>query len=73
MIAAFSSSQYTILTIHAGCSALVLVIFIGPRHGRFQHGKVQTFEPHNLVLSATGTMMLVMGWFGMCFFSQVHT
>ena len=38
---------------------------VGPREGRFDaNGQLQPLQSHNLVLAATGTLLLVVGWFG---------
>ncbi len=50
----------TVVHINAGIAALVCAIFVGKRKG---HGKVN-FAPHSLMMSAIGTGMLWMGWFG---------
>jgi len=50
----------TVVHINAGIAALVCAIILGKRNG---HGKVH-FAPHSLMLSAIGTGMLWMGWFG---------
>ncbi|MGH8506071.1 MAG: ammonium transporter [Stenotrophobium sp.] len=50
----------TVVHINAGIAALVCAIFLGKRKGL---GKVH-FAPHSLMMSAIGTGMLWMGWFG---------
>jgi len=50
----------TVVHINAGIAALVCAIILGKRNG---HGKVH-FAPHSLMMSAVGTGMLWMGWFG---------
>jgi Amt family ammonium transporter len=50
----------TVVHINAGIAALVGAIILGKRKG---HGKVN-FAPHSLMMSAIGTGMLWMGWFG---------
>jgi Amt family ammonium transporter len=50
----------TVVHINAGIAALVCAIFVGKRKG---YGKV-SFAPHSLMMSAIGTGMLWMGWFG---------
>ena len=48
-----------------GSVALMLITCIGAREGRFNiKGEVQSLTPHNLVLAAMGTLLLVLGWFG---------
>ncbi|MDV7104760.1 ammonium transporter [Vibrio sp. TH_r3] len=46
-----------------GCVALVAVIIIGPRIGRFQKN-ITLPQGSNLPLSALGTLLLWFGWFG---------
>jgi Amt family ammonium transporter len=50
----------TVVHINAGIAALVCAIMLGKRNGL---GKVH-FAPHSLMMSAVGTGMLWMGWFG---------
>ena len=50
----------TVVHINAGIAALVAALFLGKRKGL---GKVH-FAPHSLMMSAIGTGMLWMGWFG---------
>ena len=52
--------------VHAmgGIIALVGAIVIGPRIGKFVHGKPQAMPGHNLVMVALGTFILAFGWFG---------
>jgi Amt family ammonium transporter len=50
----------TVVHINAGIAALVAAIVLGPRKGL---GKVH-FAPHSLMMTAIGTGMLWMGWFG---------
>ena len=50
----------TVVHINAGIAALVCAIVLGPRKGL---GKFH-FAPHSLMMTAIGTGMLWMGWFG---------
>ncbi len=50
----------TVVHINAGIAALVAAILVGKRKGL---GKVH-FAPHSLMMTAVGTGMLWMGWFG---------
>ncbi|MCB9497534.1 MAG: ammonium transporter [Fibrobacteria bacterium] len=50
----------TVVHMSSGWSALVLMILLGKRTG---FGK-QNFAPHSLVLTAIGTGMLWVGWYG---------
>ncbi len=45
--------------------ALVALIMIGPRLGRFnERGEVQTFAAHNSVMALYGVFVLLFGWLG---------
>lgn len=50
----------TVVHINAGIAALAAAIIVGPRRGV---GKMH-FAPHSLMMTAIGTGMLWMGWFG---------
>jgi len=50
----------TVVHINAGIAALVCALVLGPRKN---YGKV-SMAPHSLMMSAIGTGMLWMGWFG---------
>lgn len=50
----------TVVHMSSGWSALVLMIILGKRKGFGQ----QSFAPHSLVLTAIGTGMLWVGWYG---------
>ena len=50
----------TVVHINAGIAALVCALILGPRKN---YGKV-AMAPHSLMMSAIGTGMLWMGWFG---------
>ena len=50
----------TVVHINAGIAALVAALMLGPRKG---FGKV-SMAPHSLMMTAIGTGLLWMGWFG---------
>ena len=50
----------TVVHINAGIAALVAALMLGPRKG---YGKVP-MAPHSLMMTAIGTGLLWMGWFG---------
>ena len=50
----------TVVHINAGIAALVAAIVVGKRKGLGKHH----FAPHSLMMTAIGTGMLWMGWFG---------
>ena len=48
-----------------GWVALAAVIVIGPRMGKFsEDGTPRRIQPHNMVLTYLGTLILFFGWFG---------
>ena len=50
----------TVVHINSGIAALVACLMLGPRKG---YGKI-AMPPHSLMMTAIGTGMLWMGWFG---------
>jgi Amt family ammonium transporter len=52
--------------VHAmgGFIALAGAIVIGPRIGKYIHGKPQAMPAHNVVFAVLGTFILAFGWFG---------
>lgn len=47
-----------------GTAGLIGAIVIGPRKGRFTEPNSAKFKPHNMTLSALGTIILWFGWYG---------
>lgn len=47
-----------------GWAALMAVIFLGPRIGKFKGKKIFAIPGHNIPLAATGVFLLWFGWFG---------
>ena len=47
-----------------GWAGLVAAIMIGPRIGKYKHGKSQAIPGHNLLLGSLGIFILWLGWFG---------
>ncbi|WP_127846124.1 ammonium transporter [Psychroflexus aestuariivivens] len=47
-----------------GWAALVAVIFLGPRIGKFKNKKSFAIPGHNIPLAAMGVFLLWFGWFG---------
>jgi len=47
-----------------GWAALAGVILLGPRIGKFRHGKVMPIPGHSLTSAALGVFVLWFGWFG---------
>jgi Amt family ammonium transporter len=58
-----------VIHVSAGVSALVVAIFLGPRHG---YPKA-TMAPNNLVMTLMGAGILWVGWFGFNAGSTVHS
>jgi ammonium transporter, Amt family len=58
-----------VIHVSAGVSALVVAIFLGPRHG---YPKVP-MAPNNLVMTLMGAGILWVGWFGFNAGSTVHS
>ncbi|MGI9293674.1 MAG: ammonium transporter, partial [Pseudomonadales bacterium] len=54
----------TVVRLVGGSAALAAIIIIGPRLGRFDGRWSEAFAGHNLTLTAAGTFLLVIGWFG---------
>jgi Amt family ammonium transporter len=47
-----------------GWGALMGVIFLGPRIGKFKKGKINPIPGHSMPLAAIGVFLLWLGWFG---------
>jgi len=47
-----------------GMAALISLILLGPRHGRFLNNQVQTIPQFSHVYQTVGTQFLIFGWFG---------
>jgi Amt family ammonium transporter len=47
-----------------GWGALMGVIFLGPRLGKFKKGKTSPIPGHSMPLAAIGVFLLWLGWFG---------
>lgn len=58
----FAGSTVVHLTGAAG--ALAVVIFLGPRLGKYKDGKVNVIPGHNIPMGALGVFILWLGWFG---------
>merc|ERR1711968_99212 len=64
-IAFFDFAGSGVVHLVGGTCAFLFAYFVGPRDGRFlEDGTAQTIQPHNMVLSACGVLLLVLGWFG---------
>ena len=54
------------VVVHAmgGWLALVAVLFLGSRRGRFRDGRLVSFAPSSIPFLALGAWILIVGWFG---------
>lgn len=54
------------VVVHAvgGWLALVAILLLGPRDGRYRDGKLVAFAPSNIPFLALGSWVLIVGWFG---------
>ncbi|MGN1051048.1 MAG: ammonium transporter [Acutalibacteraceae bacterium] len=52
--------------VHAlgGISALVTAKLVGPRKGKYRHGRATAIPGHNLIYGTLGVLLLFFGWFG---------
>lgn len=58
----FAGSTVVHLTGAAG--ALTVVLFLGPRLGKYTKGKINVIPGHNIPMGALGVFILWLGWFG---------
>ncbi|MED3662626.1 ammonium transporter [Ureibacillus sp. FSL K6-8385] len=54
----------TVVHLTGGIAALTVVIFLGPRIGKYTGKKVNVIPGHNIPLGALGVFVLWLGWFG---------
>lgn len=54
----------TVVHLTGASSALAVVIFLGPRIGKYSGKKVNVIPGHNIPLGALGVFVLWLGWFG---------
>lgn len=47
-----------------GWAALVGILFLGPRSGKYVNGSVKAIMGHNMPLATIGVFLLWLGWFG---------
>lgn len=54
------------VVVHAmgGWIALMAVLFLGARHGRYKNGHLVAYPPSNIPFLALGAWILTVGWFG---------
>lgn len=62
----------TVVHSAGGWAALMGAIILGPRLGRYKHGRVTPFPGSNLALATLGTFILWLGWFGFNGGSQLY-
>ncbi|MFD1019237.1 ammonium transporter [Thalassobacillus hwangdonensis] len=54
----------TVVHLTGALGALVTVLFLGPRIGKYTNGRVNVIPGHNIPLGALGVFILWFGWFG---------
>lgn len=54
----------TVVHLTGAVAALTVVIFLGPRIGKYSGKKVNVIPGHNIPLGALGVFILWLGWFG---------
>jgi len=54
----------TVVHLTGGIAALTVVLFLGPRIGKYTGKKVNVIPGHNIPLGALGVFVLWLGWFG---------
>ena len=47
-----------------GWAALICVLILGPRAGKYSNGTIKAIMGHNMPLAAIGVFLLWLGWFG---------
>ena len=64
-IAVFDFAGSGVVHLVGGTGAFMIASIVGARDGRFgKNGEVISLSPHNLVMAATGGLLLLTGWFG---------
>ncbi|MFC7063618.1 ammonium transporter [Halobacillus seohaensis] len=54
----------TVVHLTGAIGAIVAVMFLGPRLGKYSGGKVNVIQGHNIPIGALGVFILWFGWFG---------
>ncbi|MCP3029311.1 ammonium transporter [Halobacillus sp. A5] len=54
----------TVVHLTGALGAVVAVMFLGPRLGKYSGGKVNVIQGHNIPIGALGVFILWFGWFG---------
>ncbi|MFG6116580.1 ammonium transporter [Halobacillus sp. MO56] len=54
----------TVVHLTGALGAIVTVLFLGPRLGKYTNGRVNVIPGHNIPLGALGVFILWFGWFG---------
>jgi Amt family ammonium transporter len=54
----------TVVHLTGAVGALTVVLFLGPRLGKYAKGKVNVIPGHNIPMGALGVFILWLGWFG---------
>lgn len=60
----FDFAGSTVVHSVGGWAALVGILMLGPRIGKYKNGKVAPIPGHNMTSAALGTLILWLGWFG---------
>lgn len=47
-----------------GWAALACVLLLGPRYGKYEHGKIMPIQGHSMTSATIGAFLLWLGWFG---------
>jgi len=54
----------TVVHLTGAIGAIITVLFLGARSGKYQNGKVNVIPGHNIPIGALGVFILWFGWFG---------
>ncbi|SEA87090.1 ammonium transporter, Amt family [Thalassobacillus cyri] len=54
----------TVVHLTGALGAIITVLFLGPRLGKYTNGRVNVIPGHNIPLGALGVFILWFGWFG---------
>lgn len=54
----------TVVHLTGAVGALTVVLFLGPRLGKYTNGKINVIPGHNIPMGALGVFILWLGWFG---------
>jgi len=60
----FDFAGSTVVHSVGGWAALIGILFLGPRIGKYRDGKVRPIPGHNMSTATLGCLILWLGWFG---------